>query len=161
MVVLSGSAGAVINLSYDGNVAASTVVNNVVSIEVSFTEDTQLSSTNTNNVDVFMCKGNAANKEVILPTNITLSNYVINIINTSDQFPLRIRSVQNGDDGYDSNLVANIYSWSYPPYDTTGNILLDENDDNTTTLNNFILPPKRAIRLRYILEDDTIYFYEV
>ena len=140
MVVLNGTVGAGINLSFDGNVSAQTTTNNVVAVEVSNIENTQLTSSNSNNVDVFLCRGNAANKAIILPTNVTLSNYVINIINTSDQFPLRIRSIENGDDGYDSNLVANIYSWSYPPYDSSGNILLNDDDeysDNTKTQSNF------------------------
>ena len=113
MVVLSGTVGAGISLSFDGNVAASTTTNNVVSVEVSVTDNTVLSSSNTNNVDVFLCKGNAANKEIILPINITLSNYVVNILNTSSTFPLRVRSIESGDEGYKSELVANIYSWSY------------------------------------------------
>ena len=160
MVVLNGTVGGGINLSFDGNVSAQTTTNNVLAVEVSITDNTQLTSSNSNNVDVFLCKGNAANKEIILPTNITLSNYVVNILNTSNTFPLRIRSIENGDEGYKSDLIANIYSWSYPPYDGDGNIIL-EDSDNTTTQSNFILPPKRAVRLRYILDNDIIYFYEV
>ena len=160
MVVLNGTVGGGINLSFDGNVSAQTTTNNVLSVEVSITDNTQLTSSNSNNVDVFLCKGNAANKEIILPTNITLSNYVVNILNTSTTFPLRIRSIESGDDGYQSDLIANIYSWSYPPYGDDGNIILDDSD-NTATQSNFILPPKRAVRLRYILDNDIIYFYEV
>ena len=54
--------GAGINLSFDGNVSAQTTTNNVVA-EVYITENTQLTSSNSNNVDVFLCKGNAANAE--------------------------------------------------------------------------------------------------
>ena len=158
MVLLSGGSG--INLSYDGNVAVSSVADTVVTVEVSITEDTQLTASNTNNIDVFLCEGNAANKEIILPINITLNNYVINILNTSDQFPLRIKSIESGDNNYSSELVANIYTWSYPPYDSSGDIIL-EDSDNTTSQSNLILPPKRAIRLRYILNNEIIYFYEV
>ncbi len=164
MVVLSGTTAGGLSLSYDGNVSASTTTNNVLAVSVSITGDTQLVSTNSNNIDVFLCQGNASNQEVILPINNTLSNYVINIINTSDTFPLRIRTIKSGDEGYTAELNSHIYSWSYPPYDNTGNILLDDNDeysDNTKTQSNFILPPKRAVRLRYILDNDEIYFYEV
>lgn len=161
MVVFNGTTAGGLSLSYDGNNAASTIVNNVVAVEISITGDTQLLSSNTNNVDVFLCPGNSANREIILPINNTLSNYVINIINTSDQFPLRIRTIKNDDEDYTDELESYIYSWSYPPYDISGDIILDDSYNNTTMQNNFILPPRRAVRLRYILDNDKIYFYEV
>ena len=163
MVVVSGGFST-ISLSFDGNVSASTTSNNVIVVPISITENTVLTTPNTNNIDVFLCKANVANKEVILPTNITLPNYIINIINTSDTYPLRVRSIKEGDRNYKAKLVSNIYSWSYPSYsiDESGNIILDEND-YTERQYNFILPPKRSVRFRYILDEDDnlIYFYEV
>ena len=146
MGILGGNTSS-INISYDGNTTSSIISNNIISIEVLTTENTQLSSSNLNNIEVFLCEGNSANKEIILPINISLSNYVITIINKSNTFPLRVRSIKFGDIDYNSILDSNIYTSSFSRYDLT-------------TQSNFILPPLRSVRLRYILDNNIISFYE-
>ena len=53
MVVVSGGFST-ISLSFDGNVAASTTSNNVIVVPISITENTVLTTPNTNNIDVFL-----------------------------------------------------------------------------------------------------------
>ena len=128
-------------------------------------QEINIQASNSANNDVFVINPLDNNLEVILPTNIEIPNYIITFVNSSVINTITIRSIDDGDDNYNDEKKANIYSWSYPSYTETGDsgeINLDvDNSNNKIPQSNIRLPPKRLLQLRYLLIGTEINFYEI